>query len=203
MRDRVNSGACVSVAIDLPSGIDGDTGAVRGAAAPAALTITFFRPKPGHVLLPGRTCCGLLRVIDIGIPDRVLEDIRPSRGLNRPSAWSDRLPVAGAADHKYRRGHAVIAGGATMTGAARLAAAAARRSGAGLLTLSVPQEVAGLYRATMPGALVEACDSDTAFVATFADQRRNAVLVGPGLGRAPVTRDLALAALASRPGHGP
>ena len=119
------------VAVDIPSGVDGNTGVWRGAAAPADLTVTFFRKKPGHLLLPGREFAGEVAVADIGIPDEVLAEIRPRLHENGPALWLERFPWPGLTDHKYSRGHAVVFGGGEITGAARLAARAAQRSGGG------------------------------------------------------------------------
>ena len=110
------------------------TGAVRGYAPQAALTVTFFRLKPGHLLLPGRELCGETVLADIGLPDAVLHQVRPTCFANLPELW--RLPMPEPQSHKYSRGHVTVVGGATMTGAARLAADAARRGGAGLVTIA-------------------------------------------------------------------
>ncbi len=126
------------VAGDVPSGVHGDSGAVLGAAPDAALTVTFFRKKPGHLLLPGRLKAGELVVADIGIPDTVLAEIAPRQHQNGPALWRDAYPWPRPADHKYSRGHVVVAGGAGMTGAARLAARGDARAGAGLDTDSSP-----------------------------------------------------------------
>src|SRR3546814_228335 len=107
------------VAVDVPSGVHGDTGAVLGTAAQAELTVTFFRRKPGHVLFPGRALCGRVEVVDIGIPAAVLDDIGPTLWANRPELWAAAYPWPTYAAHKYTRGHAVVAGGAQRTGAAR------------------------------------------------------------------------------------
>jgi len=182
-----------SVAVDLPSGINGDTGAVMGCALTAVETVTFFRKKPGHLLYPGRGYCGDVHVVDIGIPQGVLDEIAPMSFENTPALWSAQVfGNLKVTRHKYDRGHAVIAGSATMPGAARLAARAGRRAGAGLVTLAVPESALGIYLAGDPGNLVEARDD---FAATLKDPRRNAVLAGPGLGIGPETRDMVLEAL--------
>jgi hypothetical protein len=118
------------LAVDVPSGLDGETGAVRGFAPRAALTVTFFRRKPGHLLLPGCELCGEVLLADIGLPASVLPAVGPRAFHNRPGLWS--LPALGASSHKYTRGHLTIVGGGAMTGATRLAAGAAHRAGAGL-----------------------------------------------------------------------
>ncbi len=164
------------VAVDVPSGLDGATGGLRGAVAPAVLTVTFFRKKPGHLLLPGRAMCGEVVLADIGLPAAVLQTVPTQCWQNDPALW--RLPRPGSADHKYSRGHVTIIGGAEMTGAARLAADAARRGGAGMLTIAAPPAVADVYRSGAPGLLV-----NTAPVAELlADARRTVWLCGPGLG---------------------
>jgi len=169
------------VAVDVPSGLDGETGRVRGAAAPADLTVTFFRLKPGHLLHPGRRLCGTLVLADIGLPAAVLDEIRPKTWINTPLLWRATFPWPGIDAHKYRRGHAVIRGGAVMTGAARLSAAAARRVGAGLVTIAAPAGSVPIYAAGPPGGLVEAVAAED-FAPALRDIRRRAVLVGPGNG---------------------
>lgn len=181
------------VAVDVPSGVHGDSGAVLGEAPAAALTVTFFRPKPGHLLFPGRARCGETVVADIGIPPAVLDAIRPRTLRNGPAAWSDRYPWPRLDGHKYHRGHAVVLGGAVMTGAARLAARAALRVGAGLVTVACPLEAFAVYAAGSPSLIVQPVD-DTGFAALLADARRNAVLLGPGAGGGAATRGHVLAA---------
>lgn len=163
------------VAVDVPSGLDGGSGSVRGFAPQAFLTVTFFRLKPGHLLLPGRELCGELVLADIGLPDLVLQQIQPDCRINLPSLW--RVPTPQPGGHKYDRGHVTILGGATMTGAARLAAEAARRAGAGMLTIAA-QHNANLYRAGAPGVLVDEQPLET----LLRDPRRKTWVCGPGLG---------------------
>ncbi|MBK8907460.1 MAG: NAD(P)H-hydrate dehydratase [Rhodospirillales bacterium] len=186
--DAVNARGLDCVAVDTPSGIHGDTGAVLGVAPRCRVSVTFFRAKPGHVLLPGREYCGRVVVADIGIPVSVLDDIRPQTFVNAPPLWIGRLPRRGASDNKYGRGHAVVIGGDTMTGAARLAAEGARRIGAGLVTIACPPERFGIYAAERPGTLVLPVEDDDALRGYVADERRNAVLLGPGAGVSEVTR---------------
>ncbi len=184
------------IAVDVPSGIDGDTGAVLGFAAPAALTVTFFRRKPGHLLLPGRTFCGEVVVADIGIPEATLDAIAPKTYVNGPALWGARFPWPRAEDHKYRRGHALVVGGPiARTGAARLAARAALRAGAGLVTVATSREALPVYAAALTAVMTAVADDEAAFAALLADPRRNAVLVGPGCGVTPETRARVLAAL--------
>ncbi|MDE2228810.1 MAG: NAD(P)H-hydrate dehydratase [Alphaproteobacteria bacterium] len=188
------------VAVDVPSGLDGASGAVLGIAAPATITVTFFRKKPGHLLLPGRLLCGELRLADIGIPAAVLDAIAPRCFENDPALWLDAYPWAEHGTHKYRRGHAVVFGGAAMTGAARLAARAAQRIGAGLTTVAAPAAAFPIYAAALESILVTKLARAGDFARFIKDARRNAILVGPGAGVAPATRHAALAALATRRG---
>ncbi len=184
------------VAVDVPSGLHGDTGEIMGCAPQADLTVTFFRGKPGHYSVNGLRLCGDLRIVDIGIPASVLATVRPSTWRNEPALWPLRRPAL--ADHKYARGHLTILGGAAATGAARLAASSARRSGAGLVTIASPRATMPIYQAAEPGNLVAPCDDRGAFEVLASDERRNAFLIGPGGGLNERTRDSALVALATR-----
>jgi len=186
------------IAIDVPSGLDGATGTVRGAAAPATVTVTFFRKKPGHLLLPGRALCGELVLVDIGIPAQVLAAIAPKTHENGPALWLEAFPWPRLDGHKYARGHALIAGGAVMTGAARLAARAAQRIGAGLVTLAAPSAAWPVYAAALASVIVRPVADGAAFAELLADERRNAILLGPGAGVEATTRTAVLAALATR-----
>jgi hydroxyethylthiazole kinase-like uncharacterized protein yjeF len=163
------------IAVDVPSGLDGATGAVMGYAPSAELTVTFFRLKPGHLLLPGRDLCGQIELADIGIPESALADIAPNTFANLPSLWT--LPVLRDDGHKYSRGHVTVVGGASMTGAARLAAEAARRAGAGMVTIAA-RGAADIYRAGEPGLLV----SEAGISSLLQDKRREVWVCGPGLG---------------------
>ena len=177
------------VAVDVPSGLDGETGAVRGACAPAELTVTFFRLKPGHLLVPGRNLCGDTVLADIGMPPAVLEQVQPRIFANVPGLWT--LPHLATGSHKYTRGHVTVLGGATMTGAALLAADAARHGGAGLVTIAALGR-GDVYRAGTPGTIV----SDDPLSTLLRDERRKVWVCGPGLGSdaARVTLPMLLAA---------
>ncbi|BAI72558.1 carbohydrate kinase [Azospirillum sp. B510] len=186
------------VAVDVPSGLHGDSGRVLGAAPQAALTVTFFRRKPGHVLLPGRSLCGEVVVADIGIPERVLDTIAPQTAVNEPSLWRHRFPWPALDGHKYARGHALVLGGARMTGAARLASVAALRAGAGLVTIACPPEAFPVYAAGCASVIVDPLEDEGAFARLLADPRRNAVLIGPGAGRGAPTRSAVMTVLDGR-----
>ena len=189
-----------TLAVDVPSGLDGATGAVLGAAAPADVTVTFFRKKPGHLLLPGRKICGTLFLAPIGTPDSVLDALSPATFENGPPLWLEAYPWPDAESHKYRRGHALVRGGAVMTGAARLAARAAGRMGAGLVTLAAPESAWPVYAAALTSVIVRPVSGERGFAALLDDPRRNAILIGPGAGTNDSVRHDALAALAAARG---
>lgn len=184
------------VAVDIPSGVSGDSGeALGGVAFEAALTVTFFRKKPGHLLLPGRDLCGELLVVDIGIPETVLDGIAARTLDNEPALWLDRYPWRRAESHKYEFGHVLILGGAVMTGAGRLAARAALRVGAGLVTVACTAETLPIYALESPSLITAPVAVEEDFHQLLADERKNAILIGPGNGAGGQTRARALAAL--------
>src|SRR5262249_34894477 len=108
---RAAAGGVPVIAVDLPSGIDGATGQVMGAAVNARETITFCRRKPGHLLMPGRLYAGKLRIADIGISDATVTSVGATIFANEPPLWRQHFPVPRADGHKYDRGHAIVASG--------------------------------------------------------------------------------------------
>jgi hydroxyethylthiazole kinase-like uncharacterized protein yjeF len=188
------------LAVDLPSGIDADTGAVLGSAVRADATVTFFRKKPGHLLYPGRGHCGRLTVADIGIHPGVLETIAPQAFENVPALWDRAARPPAPEDHKYRRGHAlVVSGPMARTGAARLAAAAALRAGAGLVTLLSPPDALAVNAAHLTAVMLRRLDGPEALAAALAEPRARAVAIGPALGTGAREGALVTAALAAPP----
>jgi NAD(P)H-hydrate epimerase len=184
------------IAIDVPSGVMGDTGEALGAVA-AMLTITFFRKKPGHLLLPGRSLCGELVVADIGIASSTLEQVTPDTFENDSGLWLAEFPRPQDNVNKYTRGHALIVGGYPMTGAARMAARAAARAGAGLTTVAVPEMAVPVYAAALTSIMVKPLAGLETFNSLLQDQRFSAVLMGPGAGIGEETRAWVLALLAT------
>ena len=182
------------VAIDVPSGLMGDTGEALGAVA-VAMTVTFFRKKPGHLLLPGRLLCGEVIVADIGIPNSVLDQISPDTFENDPRLWIAALPQLLDDGNKYTRGHALISGGYPMTGAARMAARAAARAGAGLTTIAVAPIALPVYAAALTSIMVQPLATPEDFGCLLDDNRYTAFLIGPGAGTGEETRTRALAML--------
>ena len=194
----MNESGVPLIAVDLPSGVNGTTGAVMGLAVKASHTVTFFRRKTGHLLLPGRLHCGTVEVADIGIPASVLETIKPQTFANDPSLWGGLFPAPSPHGHKYSRGHAVVvSGGLSTTGAARLAARGALRAGAGLVTIASPREALAVTAASNLAVMVRPVDGAAELAEFLADTRRNAVVLGPSGGVGGVMQDQVRAALAS------
>ena len=176
---KINGTGVPIVSIDVPSGLDGLTGQPRGSCVKADLTITFFRKKPGHVLMPGRGLCGEIVMADIGIPESVIAEINSRIWENT----KPNLPTFDASTHKYKRGHAVIvSGGKFNTGAARLAANAALKNGAGLVTLAGREEELLVHANHVTAVMLAQTDNPQALGMLLTDKRRNAVCIGPAAG---------------------
>ena len=183
----VNASGTPVLAIDVPSGLDGATGAASGPVFRAAETVTFFRLKPGHVLLPGRQLCGTVRVADIGIPPAVLDEIDVATFVNGPALWRHAFRWPTLEGHKYTRGHAlVVSGPAHATGAARLGARGALRVGAGLVTVASPLDAMTVNAHHLTAIMLRPFEGPEGLAALLADTRKNAVLMGPagGVGEA-------------------
>ncbi len=199
--EAINASGAPVLSVDLPSGINGTTGAVMGVAVRASETVTFFRRKPGHLLLPGRIHCGRVRLADIGIDAGVLDEIRPRTFENIPEFWRDAFPVPKIDGHKYARGHAVVVSGdMAATGAARLAARGALRAGAGLVTLASPRDALAINASALTAVMIHAIDTKAEFADMLGDKRLNACVIGPGAGVGERTRDLVLEALSAQHG---
>jgi len=198
--EAANAYGAPIVAVDVPSGIDGTTGAVRGTAIQAVATVTFFRLKPGHLLMPGRLHCGAVRLVDIGIPDSVLATVKPNLFADEPALWLPHYPWPTVDGHKYLRGDAVVVSGPVYsTGAARLAARGALRAGAGLVTVASPREAIEVNASQLTAIMVREVNDARGLAQLLADERKNAVLIGPGHGVGEQTRSMVLACLAAKP----
>ncbi len=177
------------VAVDVPSGVEGNSGQIRGAGLRANSTVTFFRKKPGHLLYPGREYCGEIEVTDIGILERVLKDISPKTYGNDPNVWIDDFPDLKENSHKYDRGHAVvISGGPANGGAARLAAGAALRIGAGLVSIVCPENAILSHAAHLTAVMIKPFGGGGDIVDLLQDERLMHWCVGPGCGVTENTR---------------
>jgi len=196
--DLVNRLARETIAVDLPSGVNGATGAIEGAAIEAAVSVTFFRAKPGHLIYPGRARSGRLVVADIGIPETVLDPIGPRCVANVPAVFRSAWHPPVATGHKYDRGHTVVVSGPMrQAGAARLAATAALRVGSGLVTIATPPGAILAHAAQVTALMLRPIADAAALSNMLSDRRLNAVVVGPGNGVGEATRDMVLASLES------
>jgi hydroxyethylthiazole kinase-like uncharacterized protein yjeF len=196
MIEAINANGAPVLSVDLPSGINGTTGAVMGVAVRATETVTFFRKKPAHLLLPGRLHCGRVRVADIGIEAAVLNEIAPVTFENVPEAWHTAFPVPQVDGHKYARGHAVVVSGdIASTGAARMSARGALRAGAGLVTLVTPRDALVVNASALTAVMVRPIDTVVEFAELLGDKRLNACVIGPGAGVGARTCDFVLTAL--------
>ncbi|WFU10544.1 NAD(P)H-hydrate dehydratase [Rhizobium sp. CB3090] len=183
------------IAVDLPSGLDGRSGQVLGAAFRAVHTVTFMTRKPGHLLVPGRDLCGELEVFDIGIPARIVRaHANGLIGENMPAQWQADLPAAATDTHKYKRGHLVVfSGGATATGAARMSAMAGLKAGAGLVTIASPEQALAVNAGLLTAIMLREIDDEAALRAWLTDQRLSTFVLGPGFGAGEKARQFALA----------
>jgi len=196
--DRINASTAKTLSVDVPSGLNADTGAVMGRVVEADATSTFFRKKPGHLLQPGRSLCGTVHLAQIGIRESVLEEIPFNAWENGPTLWMSALRRPGAGDHKYMRGHALVVSGPMLrTGAARLAAIAALRAGAGLVTLGSPSGALMTNAAHLTAVMLRRVDGADHLTEILSDRRFTCCSLGPGLGIGDAERALVLAALAS------
>jgi hydroxyethylthiazole kinase-like uncharacterized protein yjeF len=199
MIEAINANGAAVLSVDLPSGINGTSGAVMGVAIKATETVTFFRRKPAHLLLPGRIHCGRVRLADIGIVSGVLAEIQPQTFENTPPFWRKSFPVPQIDGQKFSRGHAlVVSGDLAATGAARMSARGALRAGAGLVTLASPRDALAVNAAALTAVMVRAVDTAVEFAELLTDNRLNALVIGPGAGVGPRTRDFVLTALSAQ-----
>ena len=190
------------IAVDVPSGISGDSGKVLGKSVlPADLTVTFCRLKPAHLLLPGSAICGDVCLGDIGIKDETVEKLGCKTFINAPPLWVDRINWPNEFSNKYTRGHLLVMGGERMTGAARLAAMGARRAGAGLVSIACSKNSFNIYAtASEAGTIILPFDGIDDFKKIISDKRKNAIVIGPGAGESiagVALKDLVLAAISS------
>lgn len=190
----VRAAGAPCLAVDLPSGISGASGAVLGDAFDADATVTFVRRKPGHLLLPGARHCGEVVVADIGIADAVVAVAGATCFENGRELWSGSLPDLAVDAYKYSRGHvAVVSGGEAATGAARLAAMAAARIGAGAVTMLTPPDALLANAAHLTSVILRKVTSLDDFRGFMDERKPRALVFGPGLGPALETGRLLIA----------
>ncbi|OLP60103.1 bifunctional ADP-dependent (S)-NAD(P)H-hydrate dehydratase/NAD(P)H-hydrate epimerase [Xaviernesmea oryzae] len=192
--DAVTRATVPVLSVDLPSGVDGRSGAVLGSAFHASRSITFMTRKPGHLLMPGRSLAGEVEVVDIGIPARILRAVPADVAENGPLIWGAEARTLDAATHKYKRGHLVVfSGGALMTGAARMSALAALHSGAGLVSLAAPEAALAANAVHLTAIMLRHVEDRAQLNDLLADGRIKTFVLGPGFGDLEKARAYALA----------
>ncbi len=201
MIEAINANGAPVLSVDLPSGVNGTTAAIMGVSVRATETVTFFRKKPAHLLLPARIRCGRVRVADIGIDAHVLEEIRPRAFENAPALWRGSFPVPQIDGHKYARGHAlIVSGDIGSTGAARMSARGALRAGAGLVTVASPRDALAVNAAALTAIMVRAVDTVVEFGELLSDKQFKSCVIGPGTGVGERTIGLVHTALSAQRG---
>lgn len=196
--DQAKEKGAAIIAVDVPSGVDGDKGIVCSSTPMAAMTVTFFKPKFGHLLHPARAHCGKLYVVDIGIPATVLSGMDIKAFQNDPSLWGRQFPKLSVTGHKYDRGHAaIVGGGIANTGAARIAARNCLRIGAGAVTLLSSPSALLVYAQALEAIMVSPIADIEMFKEFLTSKRIRSVLIGPANGVNERTKVFTLAALGS------
>ena len=197
--DKIRTKKCAVVAIDIPSGIDASAASVAEGTLKADLTITFARRKIAHSLGPTRYYCGRIVRKDIGISDDIIAQTGSNCFENNPALWLANFPIPDHNSHKYTRGHALVYAGTERTGAGYLAAMAAQRAGAGIVSIACAPVVRHICATARSSLLIEDCTDLETFKEILRDQRKTAHVIGPGaMGRdmsADILRDYTLAAL--------
>ncbi len=184
------------VAVDIPTGVNGDTGQIMGAAIKASLTVTFSRKKLGHVLMPGKGRVGEIVVADIGISEGFIQQLDVNIWDNNLSLWGDKFPLPTSEQHKYDRGHVVVVGGPIKsTGAACLASVSALRIGAGLVSVACPESALMVYATKLTSVMTKSIVTAQDYTDFIGDKRKNVILIGPGTGVNDMTKERVLQSL--------
>jgi ADP-dependent NAD(P)H-hydrate dehydratase / NAD(P)H-hydrate epimerase len=200
--DHLNSLKKNVVAVDIPSGLDANTGRPLGAAVRASLTVTFGLPKVGHLISSGTGYVGDLQIVDIGIPEKAIQEEKIQTYLLQPEAIRGMISTPRKPDtHKGDYGHLlVIAGSPGKTGAAAMASEAALRTGAGLVTLAVPRSLNSILEVKLTEVMTEPVPETAKQTFSLRAlepllrlcEGKSAVVIGPGIGTAKETQGLVL-----------
>ncbi len=182
--EEINHSKTPVLAIDVPSGLNGDSGQIMGTAIKATYTSSFYRPKQGHYLYPGREICGELYIDNIGIPERVNEELSVNQHINTPEQWSSIGRSKQQNSHKYNHGSVMVVSGAkTMRGAAVLSSNAAMRAGAGLVTIAEAKDDLEVHPRSFAAIMqieVPKTDSQEEWAKVQKQKKVSATLIGPG-----------------------
>lgn len=198
--EQINAVSTPVVSVDIPTGVDGNTGQANPIAINAHMTVTFFRKKPGHVLYPGRAHCGEIMCRDINIASAALNNIgEPTLFENHPDLWCSDFPKRCAESHKHKHGHVLcVSGPMRTTGAGRLAARGALRVGAGLVSIAAPASALMVHAVHLTAIMLEKADSGADLTVLAEDIRKSVILVGPGLGLNERAKEMVAAALSAK-----
>ena len=181
---KINSSKVPIIAIDIPSGVNSDTGEIMGVATNCSFTVTFSRAKIGNILLPGYKNNGHLKIVNIGIPNSYFSKYKPEIITNTNKIWTNKIIFPKIDAHKYSRGYTLIIGGPkSMTGASRLAALAAQRAGSGIVVVAVSKNSENIYFSSLTSQIIKSYRNLKEFRSILDDPRINSIVVGPGLGQ--------------------
>lgn len=193
--DKIRSKKIPVIAADIPSGINATTGAIAEGTLKPAMTVVFCRKKIAHVLQPARSFCGKQHIALVSIDDETIAALGTQTFENTPALWLNSFPFPRADMHKYDRGHVVVYGGNDRTGAACLAAHAAQRSGAGVVSITSSPDAALVYKLYRASIMVDTWQTPDDYKALMRDERKNTLLLGPGAGADERLKDAVIAAL--------
>lgn len=186
---RVNLGQAKLIAVDVPSGLDGNSHLAFHTCIAADSTVTFFRFKPAHVLYPGRALCGTKHLVQIGLTEQHVFSNESDCQFNCPAVFADALPRLPVTGHKFDRGHVLVRGGPIhATGAARLSANTALSSGAGLVTLATSTQTLPVNASHLTAVMLAVCDDESQWHMLLEDKRITISLLGPANGTDEATR---------------
>ncbi len=179
----VNQSKAKIISIDLPSGVNGETGKIMNSVIKADTTLSFLRKKIGHLLLPGKEYCGEVYIKDIGTPKSIMENFKFNFWENEPNLWIQEIKPPNFYSHKYSRGYSVINSGCFgSTNAAKLAAESSLRIGSGVVAVCCDRECINSFSTSKSSLIIKETNNIDQFIETISDNRCTAVLVGPGNG---------------------
>lgn len=193
--DKIRTRKIPVIAADVPSGMNATSGAIAAGTLKPALTVAFCRKKIAHVLQPSRNFCGKLHIAMVPIADETIAAQNTNTFENHPALWLKSFPFPSPEMHKYDRGHVMVYGGAQRTGAACLAAYAAQRAGAGVVSITCTQEAQAVYQSYRASIMVDTWDSGDDFKALLRSERQNTCVFGPGAGANDQLKEAVIAAL--------
>ncbi len=192
--ELVNSLNIPIVSVDLPTGINGDTGKIMGVCVKANLTITFTLPKIAHIITPSNKYCGEVKVVDIGIPQKAVETLNIRTFINSPTIWKDYIPEIKIDDNKYTRGLVLINSG-EMYGATILASKACKKAGAGIVYIACDDNNYNIIASHTISDVLKKANTINEFEKLVKDKKIKCILLGSGNGRTKILKEKIFTAL--------